>query len=143
MFGLDGLGGYAVQYARLLAGGAKTVVFERNPTKLEMAKKYGADHTISIVARSAADIARDLESATGQGDLDAIIECVGTPEMIQFGFGLLGTSGHYVDVGLLGDRIDSLLFPRINREQAFHGSERRQGAGSGGQDPAQHSYDWL
>jgi propanol-preferring alcohol dehydrogenase len=119
VFGLGGLGGYAVQYARLLAAGAKIVVFERNPTKLEMAKKYGADHTISIVARSAADIARDLESATGQGDLDAIIECVGTPEMIQFGFGLLTSGGHYVDVGLLGDRIDSLLFPPYQSRAGF------------------------
>jgi propanol-preferring alcohol dehydrogenase len=42
--------------------------------------------------------------------------------MIQFGFSVLGTRGHYVDVGQLGDRIDSLLFPRINREQAFYGS---------------------
>jgi alcohol dehydrogenase, propanol-preferring len=122
VFGFGGLGGYAVQYAKLLGGGARVVVFERNAGKLAMAKKYGADHAIDIVDRSIADVQSELERATGQPDLDAIIDCVGTPEMIQFGFQLLGTSGHYVDVGLLGDRIDIPLFPRINKEHTFYGS---------------------
>jgi propanol-preferring alcohol dehydrogenase len=122
IFGFGGLGGYAVQYAKLLGGGARVVVFERNPAKLGMAKHYGADHAISVADRSAQDIADDLENATGQRDLDAIIDCVGSPEMLQLGFGILGTSGHYVDVGLLGDRIDVPLFPRINREHTFYGS---------------------
>ena len=42
--------------------------------------------------------------------------------MIQLGFALLSTSGHYADVGLVGDRIDIPLFPRVSREQTFHGS---------------------
>ena len=42
--------------------------------------------------------------------------------MMQLGFSLMAISGHYVDVGLLGDRIDIPLFPRINREQTFYGS---------------------
>jgi len=35
---------------------------------------------------------------------------------------LLGISGHYADVGFVGDRIDVPLFPRVSREQTFHGS---------------------
>jgi propanol-preferring alcohol dehydrogenase len=35
---------------------------------------------------------------------------------------LLSISGHYADVGLVGDRIDIPLFPRISKEQTFHGS---------------------
>src|SRR3546814_10763922 len=42
--------------------------------------------------------------------------------MLQLGFSLLSISGHYVDVGLVGDRIDIPLFPRVSREQTFHGS---------------------
>jgi propanol-preferring alcohol dehydrogenase len=42
--------------------------------------------------------------------------------MMQLGFSLLSISGHYVDVGLVGDRIDIPLFPRVSREQTFHGS---------------------
>jgi propanol-preferring alcohol dehydrogenase len=42
--------------------------------------------------------------------------------MLQLAFNLLSISGHYVDVGLVGDRIDIPLFPRVSREQTFHGS---------------------
>ena len=55
----------------------------------------------------------------GPGELDAIIDCVGAPEMMQLGFGLLSISGHYADVGLVGDRIDIPLCPRVSREQTL------------------------
>jgi propanol-preferring alcohol dehydrogenase len=42
--------------------------------------------------------------------------------MMQLGFSLLSNGGHYADVGLVGDRIDIPLFPRVSREQTFHGS---------------------
>ena len=42
--------------------------------------------------------------------------------MMQLGFSLLSISGHYADVGLVGDRIDIPLFPRVSREQTLHGS---------------------
>ena len=42
--------------------------------------------------------------------------------MMQLGLSLLSISGHYADVGLVGDRVDIPLFPRVHREQTFHGS---------------------
>jgi len=42
--------------------------------------------------------------------------------MIKLAFSVLSISGHYVDVGVVGDRIDIPLFPRVSREQVFHGS---------------------
>jgi alcohol dehydrogenase, propanol-preferring len=122
IFGVGGLGAYAVQYGRLLGGGATTVAFARNADKLAVAKDYGVDHTISIKGKSSADIRKELGKATGQDELDAIIDCAGAQQMMQLGFGLLSTSGHYVDVGLVGDHIDIPLFPRVSREQTFHGS---------------------
>jgi propanol-preferring alcohol dehydrogenase len=122
IFGIGGLGGYAVQYAKLLGSGARVVAFARNPDKLAIAKDYGADHVISVAGKSASDIGKELDKATGQHDLDAIMDCAGAPEMMQLAFSLLSISGHYADVGLVGDRIDIPLFPRISREQTFHGS---------------------
>jgi alcohol dehydrogenase, propanol-preferring len=122
VFGLGGLGGYAVQYSRLLGGGATIVAFERDPEKLAIGKEYGADHTISIKGKATEEVETELQTATGQSGLDAIIDCVGAPGMMELGFSLLSTSGHYVDVGLVGDRIDIPLFRRINREQTFYGS---------------------
>jgi propanol-preferring alcohol dehydrogenase len=122
VFGVGGLGAYAVQYAKLLGAGATVVAFARNPEKLAVAKKYGADHIISVNGKSAGDIGKELKKATGQDKLDAIIDCVGVPEMMQIGFALLAISGHYADVGFIGDRIDVPLFPRVSGEQTFHGS---------------------
>src|SRR5215813_1131892 len=102
--GIGGLGGYAVQYAQLLGGGAKVVAFARNPDKLAIAKNYGADHIININDKSSNYIAKKLSNATGQADLDAIIDCAGAEQMIQLGFSLLAISGHYVFLGLVGDR---------------------------------------
>ena len=122
VFGIGGLGGYAVQYAKLLGSGAKVVAFGRNPDKLEIATQYGADHVISIKGKPSGDIAEELNQAVGQKDLDAIMDCAGASEMMQLAFSLLSISGHYADVGLVGDSIDIPLFPRVSREHTFHGS---------------------
>jgi propanol-preferring alcohol dehydrogenase len=122
IFGIGGLGGYAVQYAKLLGSGATVVAFARNPEKLAVAREYGADHVIAIRDKSPSDIVKELKKATGQGDLDAAIDCAGAPDMLQLAISLLSISGHYVDVGLVGDRIDIPLFPRVSREQTIQGS---------------------
>jgi propanol-preferring alcohol dehydrogenase len=122
VFGIGGLGAYAVQYARLLGGGAVVVAFGRSADKLVVAKEHGADHAISIKGKSPGDIRKELAAATGQPDLDAIVDCVGASSLFELGFALLGISGHYVNVGLVGDRIDVPLFPRVSKEQTFHGS---------------------
>jgi len=57
-----------------------------------------------------------------QAELDAIIDCTGAEEMVKLAFSVLSIGGHYVDVRLVGDRIDIPLFPRVSREQVFHGS---------------------
>ena len=98
------------------------VAFDRNADKLNIARQYGADHVINDQGKSAIDIAQELNQAVGQKDVDAIMDCAGAPEMMQLAFSLLSISGHYADVGLVGDRIDIPLFPRVSREQTFHGS---------------------
>lgn len=122
VLGVGGLGMYAVQYAKILGGGATVVALARNPDKLAIAKEYGADHIISTKGKATADVAKELKKTTGQAELDAIIDCTGAEEMIKLAFSLLSISGHYADVGLVGDRIDIPLFPRVSREQVLHGS---------------------
>ncbi|WP_109476242.1 NAD(P)-dependent alcohol dehydrogenase [Paraburkholderia sp. C35] len=122
VFGVGGLGGYAVQYAKILGGGATVVAFARNAEKLEIAKQYGADHIVDIKGKSSADIGNELNKLVGRHDLDAVIDCAGAEQMVQLAMSLLSISGHYVDVGLVGDRIDMPLFPRVSREQTLQGS---------------------
>lgn len=120
--GIGGLGAYAVQYAKLLGAGATVVAFARHPDKLAVAKDYGADHVISTKDKSTADLRRELNSATGMGELDAVIDCAGAAEMIRTAFELMSVGGHYASVGLVGDRIDLPLFPLVAREYTYHGS---------------------
>ena len=120
--GVGGLGAYAVQYAKLLGGGATVVAFARHPDKLAVAKEYGADHVISTKGKSTADIRKELNQACGKGELDAVIDCAGATQMIRTGFELLATGGHYSSVGLVGDQIDIPLFPFVAREYTYHGS---------------------
>ncbi|MGM4915126.1 NAD(P)-dependent alcohol dehydrogenase [Rhizobium sp. 768_B6_N1_8] len=122
VFGVGGLGAYAVQYAKLLGSGARVVAFARNPEKLSLAKEYGADDIININGKSIGDIVAELKAATGQGDIDAAIDCAGAKETVEIATGLLAISGHYVDVGFIADRIDIPLFPRVSREQTIQGS---------------------
>lgn len=122
VIGIGGLGAYAVQYAKLLGGGAKVVAFARNPVKLDVATEGGADHVISTKGKSTADIRKELSKAVGQGELDAVIDCAGATEMIRTGFELLSVGGHYASVGLVGDQIDIPLFPLVAREYTYHGS---------------------
>ncbi len=78
VFGVGGLGAYAVQYAKLLGSGARVVAFARNPEKLSLAREYGADDIININGgKSIGDIVAELRAATGQGDIDAAIDCAG------------------------------------------------------------------
>jgi alcohol dehydrogenase, propanol-preferring len=122
VFGASGLGGYAVQYAKLLSAGATVVVFARNDEKLAIAKQRGADVVINTRGKSLADLQDELLRLTGTRKLDAAIDCVGAPETIQTGIGLLATSGVFVSVGLMGNKIDIPLFPFTAGELTYHGS---------------------
>jgi propanol-preferring alcohol dehydrogenase len=122
VLGVGGLGAYAVQYAKLLGGGATVVALARNVEKLAVAREMGADHVIATKDKSVGDIRSELVKATGRGTIDAAIDCAGAEEMIQTGFSLLAVGAHYTSVGLVGDRINLPLFPLVAREYTYHGS---------------------
>jgi len=63
-----------------------------------------------------------LSKATGQGEVDAVIDCAGAEDVIQLGFSLLSVGAHYASVGLVGDTINMPLFPLVAREYTYHGS---------------------
>jgi alcohol dehydrogenase, propanol-preferring len=122
VIGISALGTYAVQYAKLLGGGATVVALARNADKLAIAKRLGADHVINLRGKTVDDVRKELLAATGRNEIDAAIDCAGAEETIRLGFGLLTVGGHYASVGLVGDRIDLPLFPFVAREYTYHGS---------------------
>ena len=120
--GIGGLGSYGAQYARLLGAGATVVAFVRSAEKADVATDNGVDHAVNVRDRSADQVRAELEKHTGRAELDAVIDCAGSPESIRLAFDLLATEGAVASVGLMGNRIDIPLFPLVAREFSYFGS---------------------
>jgi alcohol dehydrogenase, propanol-preferring len=120
--GIGGLGAYAVQYAKLLGGGATVVALGRSDTKLDVAKENGADYGINVKDKSTEAIQGELERLTGRRTIDAILDCVGSEESISMGFDLLGTEGALAAVGLMSQQVEHRQFPFVGTELSYFGS---------------------
>jgi alcohol dehydrogenase, propanol-preferring len=120
--GIGGLGGYAVQYARLLSGGATVVAFARSDEKLQLATDYGAHHTVNVRDKSADDVQRELQDATGRDTVDAVLDCAGSAESLGLAAAILGPEGALSQVGLMGDTVELPIFPFVSGERSYHGS---------------------
>jgi len=95
--GAGGLGINAVAVARDM--GADTVIVI-DPERLELARAFGTDHTLSAVEVSTAD--RRVEAVkelTGGFGADVVADFVGYPEVIPEGLRMLRGGGCYLEVG--------------------------------------------
>ncbi|WP_308015069.1 NAD(P)-dependent alcohol dehydrogenase [Nocardia coffeae] len=120
--GIGGLGSYAVQYAKLLGGGATVVALARTDSKLDVAKDNGADHGVNVKDKSTEVIQDELARLTGRRTIDAILDCVGSQASISMGFDLLGPEGALAAVGLMSDRVEHRQFPFVGTELSYLGS---------------------
>ena len=120
--GIGGLGGYGVQYARLLGGGAIVVGFARNDEKLAVARENGAHHTVNTRNKTAEEVQNELEDLTGRREVDAVLDCAGAEESLALGFSILATEGALTSVGLIGQRAQLPLFPFVSGEKSYFGS---------------------
>jgi propanol-preferring alcohol dehydrogenase len=120
--GIGGLGSYAVQYARLLGGGATVVAFARSDEKLVLARENGAHHTLNTRDKTAEAVQDELEDLTGRRDVDAVLDCAGAEESLALGFSILAAEGALTSVGLIGQRAELSLFPFVSGEKSYFGS---------------------
>ncbi|NJC63151.1 NAD(P)-dependent alcohol dehydrogenase [Planosporangium flavigriseum] len=120
--GIGGLGAYAVQYARLFAGGSTVVALGRTDSKLAVAVENGAHHGINTRDKSVEAIQDELAKLTGRRTIDAILDCAGATASVSLGFDLLGAEGALVSVGLMSDRVEHRLFPFVGTELSYFGS---------------------
>jgi len=116
------LGSYAVQYAKLLGGGATVVAFARTDGKLAVAKENGADHGVNVKDKSTEAIQDELQRLTGRRKVNAILDCVGSTASISMGFDLLGPEGALAAVGLMSQRVEHRQFPFVGTELSYFGS---------------------
>ncbi|MBO3747969.1 NAD(P)-dependent alcohol dehydrogenase [Streptosporangiaceae bacterium NEAU-GS5] len=120
--GIGGLGGYGVQYARLLGDGATVVAFGRSDDKLAVATQNGADHTVNTRGKTRDEVRGELQELTGRGEIDAALDCSGAPESLELNAALLASEGALVSVGLMGQHVEFPIFSFVSGERTFSGS---------------------
>lgn len=99
--GLGGLGHMAIKLAKGL--GAEVTLFSRTPSKIEDAKKLGADHVV---------ISTDTEQMKSvKGKFDLIIDTVPYDHDINPYISTLNINGTHVLVGFIGKMNDALFTP--------------------------------
>jgi alcohol dehydrogenase len=96
--GLLGLYGAAMAKAR----GARCVIgLDAVASRLEVAKKFGADHVIDIARIPAQAVVDEVRALCRPDGADAVIEVCGVPDVIPQGLQMLRTGGRYVLGGLV------------------------------------------
>ena len=82
-------------------GGARKIIVIGGPKhRLEMAKRFGADHTLDIEElREPAARLEAVRSLTSGSGADAVLECVGNPAAVEEGMEMCRDGGKYLVLG--------------------------------------------
>ncbi|MBX3610591.1 MAG: Zn-dependent alcohol dehydrogenase [Hydrogenophaga sp.] len=96
VFGAGGVGLNAIQGCHI-AGAAMIVAVDRADSKLELARLFGATHTVN--ASHDDNLVKTLRKLTG-GGADYAFECVGLGEVVAQAYGCLRKGGTAVAVGV-------------------------------------------
>ena len=123
IFGIGGLGSYAIQYAKILGQSSTLIALDHSEEKLQLAEKLGADHVVNVSksqnirGRTTNKIAEDK----GIG-VDVVIDCVGADTTIEDSCRILNKGGSLVVVGLFGSQIKIPLVRAVLQEYQVYGS---------------------
>ncbi|MEY2409629.1 MAG: hypothetical protein QOF48_2299 [Verrucomicrobiota bacterium] len=82
------------------AGASQVIVLGAPRHRLDMARRFGADHVIDIdEAPTAADRIEAVRRLTGGNGADAVLECVGSPAAVVEGMEMCRDGGKYLVLG--------------------------------------------
>ena len=110
--GLGGLGHMAVKFGRAL--GAHTVVFTTSPSKVDDAKRLGADEV--VLSTDANQMGKHA------GSFDNILDCVAAPHDINAYINMLARDGNITMVGAPEQPLPVSVFGLLFRRRSFSGS---------------------
>jgi S-(hydroxymethyl)mycothiol dehydrogenase len=96
VFGCGGVGDAAIAGARL-AGAATIIAVDLDPRKLELAREFGATHTVDA---SSSDPVAAIQALTDGNGADVCIEAVGHPAVFEQAFYARDLAGTVVQVGV-------------------------------------------
>ena len=96
VFGCGGVGAAAIAGAKL-AGATVVVAVDVDDRKLELARAFGATHTVNSRRE---DPVAAVRAATGSFGADVAVEAVGRPEVLEQAFFARDLAGTVVQVGV-------------------------------------------
>ncbi len=96
VFGCGGVGDAAIAGARL-AGATTIVAVDLDDRKLQLARQFGATHTVN---GSTEDAVEGVRAATGGYGADVCVEAVGHPKVLEQAFFARDLAGTVVQVGV-------------------------------------------
>lgn len=100
--------GLSALASAIQSGASETIALglSRDTARLNLAKEFGADHTIDVEKNDPVESVLDLHP----DGVDAVIETSGTPEGIQAGLKMLRKAGRMVSIGLSGGLKTEITF---------------------------------
>jgi L-iditol 2-dehydrogenase len=118
VIGAGPIGLLAMQAYRAIAG-ARVVVADLSPERLELARALGAEQTI---AAGATDVIAAAQAATGGDGPDVVVDAVGIERTKQQSLAAVRAAGAVVWIGLGQDEIRVPSFAITLREIQVHGT---------------------
>jgi alcohol dehydrogenase, propanol-preferring len=123
IFGIGGLGSYAIQYAKTLGQSSTVIALDRNEERLKLAEKFGADYAVNV--SNSQNIRSEILSKITEGrrtGVDVVIDCVGAEATVEDSCKILNKGGSLVVVGLFGSQIKIPLVRAVLQEYQVYGS---------------------
>lgn len=108
--GVGPMGLMHVLKAQILGAG-RVIAIDRSDFRLDMAKQFGADATISLVGTTQAERVQAVRDLTEGRGADVIVECTGVAEAIPEGLEMARRGGTYVVAGVFADVGDIPINP--------------------------------
>lgn len=100
------------------AGAGQIIVTGAPEQRLDLAAKFGADHTINISDYEEEDRIEQVRDLTGGRGVDVTFEATGFPPAVREGLEMAGVNSQYVIMGHYGDAGTVPLNPHlINNKQ--------------------------
>jgi S-(hydroxymethyl)glutathione dehydrogenase/alcohol dehydrogenase len=121
VFGCGGVGLNIVQGARL-AGARLVVAVDLDDAKLEMAKRFGATHTLR---GDAADLHKQIRALTKErAGLDFAFEAVGNAEVARVAFLSIAKGGEVILVGIahMKEKVSLSQIAAVTQEKGMRGT---------------------
>ncbi len=109
--GAGGLGLYALAVARDMGAG-KVIAIDGVPSRLELARAFGADAVIDIRAlRTSQERVQAVRDLTNGQGADVCVEVAGVPAVVQEGLEMLRVGGRYLWMGNIVPGAETRIIP--------------------------------